>query len=555
MMMSDQINVILFDMGGTLRSSKRVVPTSDGVAIRKISELIGAKIPLDELVRLLSRRAEVYSRRARETLIEVTERELWTHWMLPDWPPEQIAPIATQLNQLWRSTNGVRILFPDTREVLVELFRRGYRLGIVSNTVSSIEVPHALEVMELTGCFEAVILSCEVGIRKPDPAIMLEATNRMGVKPDQCAYVGDRIQRDVISSRKAGISKVILMRNTEPLDEQENEILKDGPDIYIDCIKELLDIFPPLRKNKTNKSATRVSLSTMWAIKNFPNLSDFFEAAERIGFAAFELNHQIDSVMLAGNHLNRYVFSSVHEPCPSDISTELLKDRDWLISSGNEEKRKRGVEVIKRSIDLAHQLGARIVVSHAGIVPGITDNENQLRKMYQSGLMETDEYKQVKKSMIDSRASLAKLHFEAVKKSLKELLAYAGKYNISLGIENRYHYFEIPSIDEMGELLNMGTPDQIGFIYDVGHAVVMERLGFFLHEEWLRRYAERMLECHLHDVRGIVDHFAPGLGEVDFKMVASYLPENIYRVFEVQNWNTYQQLKDGLVYLDEKGAI
>jgi HAD superfamily hydrolase (TIGR01549 family) len=76
----------------------------------------------------------------------------------------------------------------------------------VSNTVSSVEVPQALRQMEITGCFETVILSCQIGIRKPDPALLLEATRRMDIEPAACAYIGDRHDRDVLASRGAGFS-------------------------------------------------------------------------------------------------------------------------------------------------------------------------------------------------------------------------------------------------------------------------------------------------------------------------------------------------------------
>ena len=45
-----------------------------------------------------------------------------------------------------------------------------------------------------------------------------------------------------------------------------------------------------------------------------------------MGFAHIELNHQIDSTMLAGIELDHFHFSSIHEPCPADISVDTLKD-------------------------------------------------------------------------------------------------------------------------------------------------------------------------------------------------------------------------------------
>ncbi len=292
-----------------------------------------------------------------------------------------------------------------------------------------------------------------------------------------------------------------------------------------------------------------VSLSTMWAKHNFASLNEFFIAARGLGFEKIELNHQITSAMLDGINLKQYQFSSIHEPCPADISVEILKQRDWLISSQDEECRRQGVLAIQRSIDLAHDLGTPIVVVHAGNVHADLSLEKKLRALFEAGKDKTDEYLSLKEEMIKDRASLVEARLDAVKKSLRELLDYAALFDIRLGLENRYHWLDIPTLDEMEVLLELGGPDQLGFIYDVGHAQTLDRLGFYPHEEWVKRYASRIIGVHLHDVKGVKDHYAPGLGEVDFDRVAAYLPQEAFRTCELQPSNTFEQVKDGLEYL------
>jgi sugar phosphate isomerase/epimerase len=292
-----------------------------------------------------------------------------------------------------------------------------------------------------------------------------------------------------------------------------------------------------------------VSLSTMWAKHNFASLSEFFMAARALGFNKIELNHQITSAMLKGINLKQYQFSSIHEPCPADISVELLKQRDWFISSQDEECRRQGVLAIQRSIDLAYDLGTPIVVVHAGNVHANLSLEKRLRALFEAGKDRTDEYLSLRKEMIKDRASLAEVRLEAVKKSLLELLSYAARFSIRLGLENRFHWLDIPTLNEMEILLELGGPDQLGFIYDVGHAQALARLGFFPHEEWFKRFASNIIGIHLHDVRGVVDHYAPGLGEVDFDRVAVYLPREAFRTCELQPSNTVEQVKNGLEFL------
>ncbi len=205
------------------------------------------------------------------------------------------------------------------------------------------------------------------------------------------------------------------------------------------------------------------------------------QLSRQLGFQKIELNHQINSEMLSRVHLDHYQFSSIHEPCPADITTKVLVERDWLISSQDEVNRKRGVAAVKKSIDLAHELGAPTVVIHCGNVSTDMSYEIKLRLLFSAGKILSEEYQDIKSQFVQIRKNLAVPRLQAVKKSLNELIEYALQFNVKLGLENRYHYMDIPIIDEMEELLCLADPDRLGFIYDVGHAQALDRLGFFPH--------------------------------------------------------------------------
>jgi sugar phosphate isomerase/epimerase len=306
---------------------------------------------------------------------------------------------------------------------------------------------------------------------------------------------------------------------------------------------------------KSDCDIFNVSFSTMWSIENFPSLNDFFQASRVYGFDKIELNHQVNSSMLASAHLGAYKFSSVHEPCPADISTETLKRKDWLISSQDEDCRRQGIRAIQRSIDLAHELGAELVVVHSGCIRTDLSGEEQLRKLFLAGELQSPQYQDLKESLVETRARLASPHLEAVKKSLQELTEYAGQRHIRLGVENRYHYFDIPSLDEMELCLDLVDHGQGGWVFDTGHAFALDQLGFFPQEEWLKRYAGQMVASHLHDAIGVHDHLSPGLGEIDFHMVRSFLPQDAIRTCELRTTNTPEQVRAGIQYLYEKGCV
>jgi sugar phosphate isomerase/epimerase len=295
-----------------------------------------------------------------------------------------------------------------------------------------------------------------------------------------------------------------------------------------------------------------VALSTMWGIKKFDTLDEFFRQGVVLGFTQFELNHAVDSKMLSG--MNGYRITSVHEPCPADISMSELKNRNWLISAPDEQKRRKGVEAVERSIDLAQKLGATTVIVHPGKVDIDTALDDQLRSLYRQGKASTDEYKRLKDKFVAMRAAQAPINMSAVRHSMIELAEYAHERSIKLGLENRYHYHEIPLPDELGTLLNLGFKN-VGFWYDVGHAETLDQMGFHTHEEWLKRFAPSIIGTHLHDVTGIDDHQFAGSGQIDWDMVARYLPADALRTCEFQNFNSTDQVTAGVRWLVEKGCV
>jgi sugar phosphate isomerase/epimerase len=116
-------------------------------------------------------------------------------------------------------------------------------------------------------------------------------------------------------------------------------------------------------------------------------------------------------------------------------------------------------------------------------------------------------------------------------------------------LENRFHLRDIPWLDELDELLDLVRDEVVGYWHDVGHAQVLQHLGFGDHEDWLRRFAGpqgRVLGVHLHDVVGLKDHLPVGLGHIDWPMVASYLPAGVLRTCEFRPSTSPQEVATGL---------
>ena len=235
------VKAIIFDMGGTLKK-----PFMKNASIRpgidRVMEILGLEGNADDYEKKIQERYYEYRKWTRETLTELSERDIWTKWLLPEEQKGKVAHYAVELNSVFKEALGISELRTDAVSVVKELHNRGYKLGIVSNTFSSTSTPLILEKYGLKEFFNTVILSSGFGRRKPDPSMLLKAVTDLNVLSGEAAYVGDKIDRDIISAKKAGFAVSIYIRNPgKPEIDPEYPDLK--PDFTITELSELLSIF------------------------------------------------------------------------------------------------------------------------------------------------------------------------------------------------------------------------------------------------------------------------------------------------------------------------
>lgn len=241
--MTPDIEAIFLDVGNTLRIVVED-PVFQQQAKDDLMRLVGATESPEVFFEKLEKRWKIYRNLSKKSLLEASELELWTQWLLPDYPIEIVAPHISRLTRLWRDHDGRRVPREDVKDTLAELRSRGYQLGIIANTITETEIPDWMISDGVTGYFKTVILSSKVRIRKPDPAIYLLATRVMGVEPAKCAYLGDNPIRDVEGTRAAGFGMMVLIEEPATL-AKEPQSVELKPEHVIKEIKQLLDIFPP----------------------------------------------------------------------------------------------------------------------------------------------------------------------------------------------------------------------------------------------------------------------------------------------------------------------
>jgi HAD superfamily hydrolase (TIGR01509 family) len=100
-------------------------------------------------------------------------------------------------------------LAASTHALLEALRARGLRLAIVSNTASpEWLLQPVFEQQGLAGRVDAIVLSSEVGKRKPHPAIFERALEELIVPAEAALFVGDRLEADVVGASRVGMKTV-----------------------------------------------------------------------------------------------------------------------------------------------------------------------------------------------------------------------------------------------------------------------------------------------------------------------------------------------------------
>lgn len=102
--------------------------------------------------------------------------------------------------------SSASVLVPGALEALTRIRARGLTQGIVSSGDGS-RVRRELVTLGIAAFFEAVVCGGETERRKPDPEPLVVALARLGLQPDEAAYVGDSPE-DVQMARAAGVFAV-----------------------------------------------------------------------------------------------------------------------------------------------------------------------------------------------------------------------------------------------------------------------------------------------------------------------------------------------------------
>lgn len=294
------------------------------------------------------------------------------------------------------------------------------------------------------------------------------------------------------------------------------------------------------------------SLSTSWNASNHHNARDLIKEIKEAGFDTVELSFALSKEMVDDivkmKRSGEIRVSSLHNMCP--IPEGMARSRAtpdyYSLASLDERERRLAVETARSTIRYATILGAKAIVLHTGFV----DVRDRLRE-FAAAFNDQEKREAVKRDMVRERDARKKPHIDSLVKSLKELVPEALSGGVKLAVETRYHYRDIPLVDEYDGIFANFRDGELFYWHDVGHAEAFDRLGLARHEDYLKRFQNRLIGIHLHDIIGLIyDHNAPGAGEFDFSLLRPYIKKDTIKVIEAHQPASAEALRKSVVYLN-----
>jgi putative hydrolase of the HAD superfamily len=228
------VQAVFFDMGGTIETyqytQKLRLEATPGIMQKLL--FAGIELPLgnEQLLETITLGLECYHRWRLASMEELAPQKIWQEYILADYAERaQISKALAEDLMFYIETHYYqRAMRLEIPAVLKEIKEMGLKIGLISNVSSRGQVPFNLKKYGIIHYFDPIVLSSEYGRRKPDPAIFHYAARLVNVPTSECAYVGDRISRDIVGSRKAGYRLAIQIQHDFKHGEKDEGAIPDA---------------------------------------------------------------------------------------------------------------------------------------------------------------------------------------------------------------------------------------------------------------------------------------------------------------------------------------
>jgi sugar phosphate isomerase/epimerase len=275
------------------------------------------------------------------------------------------------------------------------------------------------------------------------------------------------------------------------------------------------------------------SLSTTCYGSRLKTIEDQAFAAVGMGFRRLEIGISEVPVGLNGfEQSRRETGIEVRSLVAGCLDARADHPMGLKLGSLDEDMRDQALNCARRHIRIAHRYECSIVVVRGCEIEDKTLQDEADRfqaKLVREG--QGDETRAATCDLVGRARKKGQRQIEHLCRSLHALLTEFPETKIA--IEPGPSLLDLLSFDAVGWVLDDLSNRGIAYWHDTGRAQVREKTGLATQGQWLDAYAGRMIGVHLQDgVEGQAE-MPPGTGEVDFKLVAGYVPRNAERVLEV----------------------
>ncbi|RTE11283.1 sugar phosphate isomerase/epimerase family protein [Paenibacillus whitsoniae] len=284
------------------------------------------------------------------------------------------------------------------------------------------------------------------------------------------------------------------------------------------------------------------SFSTCWNIKRHTTGRVMIEEIKSLGFRQVELNYNVNEMLLSTIEpmieRGEIGVSSVHNVFP------YIADKDYdtdsvLLGFDDEEKRQRSVDLLIRSMEYAVRYGAKAVVVHPGEVPFDRNIDSELKALYREFGKDSPEYRQLWNEMLERRERLSPRYTQRITESLEQVSEHAARqgWQVAIGIETRARCYQMPTLMEAKRICDNLQGSPVGLWYDIGHAMMMDRMGLYDNVQELAIVKPYICGVHIHETLELSDHWCPYVHSKDMTYFDHFLDAIDYakvKVYELK---------------------
>jgi sugar phosphate isomerase/epimerase len=300
---------------------------------------------------------------------------------------------------------------------------------------------------------------------------------------------------------------------------------------------------------------TNLSVSTHWIAPDHANGSAMIEEINQAGFSSVELGYDTLPALVPGIKQavaeKRISVRSLHNFCPVPDCFTKGHPELFSLASLDPDERQSAVYHTKRTLAFAAEIGAEVVVTHAGNVtmPRFTE---KLAKQYAHGKLDTPRYDRLRSKAYFARKTPASAHFSALCLSIEELLPEMENLRIKLAFENLPSVEAIPTPEEQTQLFERFPSPFLCYWHDFGHAQIMQHLQIAPHFARLQRFHMRTAGVHIHDTTAIEDsHQMPPLeGGVHWHIPRDLIDPNWCLVLEPKPGTSVESVQSAARFIE-----